>query len=116
MFCNIKPAFPHTLDNALKDLSDFCVYSFAFSHQLPAKIAKRQWLNSPGPTHCLSVSHFFKHFKKKRIQGHKNPLLQQYLARELASSQPFIKISLQSVTLDAGLLENKEKLLIQLER
>lgn len=76
----------------------------------------RQWLNSLSPTHCILVSHFFKHFKKKRIQGHKNPLLQQCLAQELASSQPFIKTSLQSVTLDAGLLENKEKLPIQLER
>lgn len=37
MFWNIKAAFPHTLDNSLKGLSDFCVYSFAFSHQLPAK-------------------------------------------------------------------------------
>lgn len=37
MFWNIQAAFPHTLDNALKGLSDFYVYSFAFSHQLPAK-------------------------------------------------------------------------------
>lgn len=42
--------------------------------------------------------------------------MQQCLAQELASSQSFIKKSLQSVTLDAGLLENKEKLTIQLER
>lgn len=42
MCWNIKAAFPHALDNALKGLKDFYVYSFAFNHQLPAK---KHWGN-----------------------------------------------------------------------
>lgn len=101
-------------------LSDLCVYSLSFSHQLPAR---NQRGNDSLPQEQLAVfllaiylNIFNKKKKKKIIQGHKNPLLQQCLAQELASSQPFIQTRLQSVTLDAGLSENKEKLLIQLER
>lgn len=99
-------------------LSDLCVYSLSFSHQLPAR---NQRGNDSLPQEQLAVfllAIYLNIFNKKKkiIQGHKNPLLQQCLAQELASSQPFIQTRLQSVTLDAGLSENKEKLPIQLER
>lgn len=61
---------------------------------------------------AISLNTLNKKLKKKKIQGYKNPLLRQCLAQELS----LLSESLQSVTLDAGLLENQEKRPMQLER